>query len=209
MEKYYVSGCRDDGEATVTCDDSEATFWTLYTRDDKGLSQGIIDLAFREDAEAAMVVYVEREALQEQVQKLEMFKEAFDQWHDKTEWVQTDKRFDVLLPWGKHRADVLKDYIDMLEEQVQTLAAEADYLRDEIKQHSESVHLCEVCGKDDPCKNDDVCYALSHPLPATVAVIREIGAKAVEGFSNTLWGDFSLVELTQKYAAKLRAGEQL
>lgn len=71
MEKYYVSGCRDDGEETVTCDDTEATFWTLYTRDDKGLSQGIIDLAFREDAEAAMVVYVEREALQEQVQKLE------------------------------------------------------------------------------------------------------------------------------------------
>ena len=70
MEKYYVSGCRDDGEATVTCDDSVATFWTLYARDDKGLSQGIIDLAFREDAEAAMAVYVERDALQEQVQKL-------------------------------------------------------------------------------------------------------------------------------------------
>lgn len=70
MERYYVSGCRDDCEATVTCDDSEATFWTLYARDDKGLSQGIIDLAFREDAEAAMAVYLERDALQEQVQKL-------------------------------------------------------------------------------------------------------------------------------------------
>lgn len=70
MEKYYVSGCRDHGEATVTCDDSEATFWTLYSRDDKGLSQGVIDLAFREDAEAAMAVYIERDALQEQVQTL-------------------------------------------------------------------------------------------------------------------------------------------
>lgn len=57
-------------------------------------------------------------ALQEQVQKLGMFKEAFDVWHDKTDWVQTDKRFDVLVPWGKHRADVLKEYIERLEEQV-------------------------------------------------------------------------------------------
>ncbi|QBR52764.1 hypothetical protein [Erwinia sp. QL-Z3] len=70
MEKYYVSGCRDDGEETVTCEDSEATFWTLYALDDKGLSQGIIDLAFREDAEAAMAVYAERDALQEKVQKM-------------------------------------------------------------------------------------------------------------------------------------------
>lgn len=67
MSKYYVSGCRDDGETIVTCDDSEATFWTLYAWDDKGLSQGIIDLAFREDAQAALAVYVERDALKEQL----------------------------------------------------------------------------------------------------------------------------------------------
>ena len=40
---------------------------------------------------------------------------AFNTWQEKTEWVQKDKRFDVLLPWGKHRADVLKEYIDHLE----------------------------------------------------------------------------------------------
>lgn len=40
---------------------------------------------------------------------------AFYEWHEKTAWVQTDKRFDVLLPWGKHRADVLKEYIEHLE----------------------------------------------------------------------------------------------
>ncbi|MBP2156918.1 hypothetical protein [Erwinia rhapontici] len=70
MEKYYVSGCKDNGSETVTCDDSEAQFWTLYVRDEAGLSQGIIDLAFRDDAEAAMAVYVERDALQEQVRAL-------------------------------------------------------------------------------------------------------------------------------------------
>lgn len=43
------------------------------------------------------------------------FKAAFEVWQDKTNWVQTDRRFDVLLPWGKHRADVLREYIERLE----------------------------------------------------------------------------------------------
>lgn len=43
------------------------------------------------------------------------FKAAFEVWQDKTEWVQKDRRFDVLLPWGKHRADVLREYIERLE----------------------------------------------------------------------------------------------
>ncbi|WP_165384349.1 hypothetical protein, partial [Citrobacter koseri] len=40
---------------------------------------------------------------------------AYMEWSDKTDWVQTDKRLDVIKPWGKHRADVLKLYIDHLE----------------------------------------------------------------------------------------------
>lgn len=73
--------------------------------------------------------------------------------------------------------------ITALQEQVRNLAAEANYLRNEIKQHSTSVHFCEVCGKDDPCKTDDVCYSLNHPLPATEAAIREIRAQGVEEFA--------------------------
>lgn len=46
---------------------------------------------------------------------------AFYEWHDKTAWVQTDKRFDVLTPWGKHRADVLKEYIEHLENRTVSL----------------------------------------------------------------------------------------
>jgi len=49
--------------------DEYAQFWTFYERDGKGLSQGIVDLRFREDAEAVKAVYVERDALQEQVHK--------------------------------------------------------------------------------------------------------------------------------------------
>jgi len=49
--------------------DEYAQFWMFYERDGKGLSQGIVDLRFREDAEAVKAVYVERDALQEQVHK--------------------------------------------------------------------------------------------------------------------------------------------
>ncbi|WP_192072851.1 hypothetical protein IFU33_07605 [Pantoea agglomerans] len=63
MSNYYVSGCIDDGDDVSVCDDSIAQFWTLYHRNDDGLSEGIIDCAFREDAEAAMRVYEHRDAL--------------------------------------------------------------------------------------------------------------------------------------------------
>lgn len=71
MEKYYVSGCRDDGENIQTCVDGEADFFTLYERDEEGLSQGVIDFRFKEDAIAAMSVYVERESLQQRLEAAE------------------------------------------------------------------------------------------------------------------------------------------
>lgn len=55
---------------------------------------------------------------------MDAYRVAFNTWQEKTEWVQKDKRFDVLLPWGKHRADVLKEYIDHLEARCAELAAE-------------------------------------------------------------------------------------
>ncbi|PWY09412.1 hypothetical protein [Citrobacter koseri] len=58
-------------------------------------------------------------ALLDEVEALQSFRTAFNEWHDKTEWVQTDKRLDVIKPWGKHRADVLKLYIDHLESKLE------------------------------------------------------------------------------------------
>ncbi|PXG42443.1 hypothetical protein DMP39_13950 [Klebsiella pneumoniae] len=52
---------------------------------------------------------------------LESFRTAYMEWSDKTDWVQTDKRFDFLKPWGKHRADVLKAYIEHLESHTVTV----------------------------------------------------------------------------------------
>lgn len=53
--------------------------------------------------------------------ELESFRTAYMEWSDKTDWVQGDKRFDVLIPWGKHRADVLKAYIERLESSTVTI----------------------------------------------------------------------------------------
>lgn len=161
MEKYYVSGCRDDGEETVTCEDSEATFWTLYARDDKGLSQGIIDLAFREDAEAAMAVYVERDALQEQVQQLAALAE-------------------------ERRVFIIN-------------GAEMGYIQLPVFDGDPATSTYQRC--------------LLKPKFAADAVIRGIGAKAVEGFGDVLGlGSLHLSLILKKcayeHAAKLRTGEK-
>lgn len=59
--------------------------------------------------------------LKERIDNLESFRTAYMEWGEKTDWVQTDKRFDVLIPWGKHRADVLKAYIERLESRTVTV----------------------------------------------------------------------------------------
>lgn len=61
------------------------------------------------------------DAAEKRIAELEPFHTAYMEWSDKTAWVQTDKRFDVLKPWGKHRADVLKEYIQHLESRTVTM----------------------------------------------------------------------------------------
>lgn len=62
------------------------------------------------------------------------------------------------------------------------LAAENAALKSAITDHSHSVHFCEVCGKDDPCSTDDVCYALKD-IPATDRIVAGIKADGVEAFA--------------------------
>lgn len=58
------------------------------------------------------------------------------------------------------------------------MAAENVALKSAITDHSHSVHFCEVCGKDDPCSTDDVCYALKD-TPATDRIVAGIKADAI------------------------------
>ncbi|HDO6766380.1 TPA: hypothetical protein P3M15_003381 [Klebsiella pneumoniae] len=62
------------------------------------------------------------------------------------------------------------------------LASENVALKSAITDHSHSVHFCEVCGKDDPCSTDDVCYALKD-IPATDRIVAEAEARGVEKFA--------------------------
>ena len=59
------------------------------------------------------------------------------------------------------------------------LAGENALMKSAIKTHSESVHFCVGCGKDDPCSNDDVCYALEEST-ATDAFLTSLHAEGVE-----------------------------
>ncbi|HEE0576367.1 TPA: hypothetical protein R6358_002665 [Klebsiella pneumoniae] len=68
---------------------------------------------------------------------------------------------------------------DGLREKVRQLAAENMALKNAITDHSHSVHFCEVCGKDDSCSTDDVCYALKD-IPATDAYLAGIKADAID-----------------------------
>lgn len=71
-----------------------------------------------------------------------------------------------------------RKYLELGKAYVQ-LAAENVGLKSAITDHSHSVHFCEVCGKDDPCSNDDVCYVLSE-TPATDRIVAGIKAEGAE-----------------------------
>lgn len=71
-----------------------------------------------------------------------------------------------------------------LQDHLQQLAAENVALKSAITDHSHSVHFCEVCGKDDPCSTDDVCYALKD-IPATDRIVAGIKADGVEAFAES------------------------
>lgn len=132
-------------------------------------------------------------------------KVAFNTWQEKTEWVQTDKRFDVLLPWGKHRADVLKEYIDRLESQVldmivqlanaeskcMELAAENAGLKDinawcktdAFKNMYREFKTAESLGcQGVDCMHDAMLTAIMHApeTPATDAFLAEVRAQGVD-----------------------------
>ncbi|MEG6249529.1 hypothetical protein UXO05_02810 [Enterobacter ludwigii] len=84
---------------------------------------------------------------------------------------------------GSHDcADGLRNKLAQSEVRYAALAAENAGLKQAITTHSQSTHFCEVCGKDDPCSTDDVCYVLNE-TPATDAAIANLRAQGVEMFA--------------------------
>lgn len=88
------------------------------------------------------------------------------------------------------------------------LAAENVALKSAITDHSQSVHFCEVCGKDDPSSNDDVCYVLNE-TPATDRIVVGIKADGVEEFASYISLYNSNAERHAiDFAKQLREGEK-
>lgn len=220
MEKYYVHGCRsngEEGEEIERCEDSEAQFWTLYARDSEGLSEGIIDCVFREDAVAAMAVYVERDRLNEQVRALAaenaalksgigFFSYGTDSGYE--EHATADdaiKAADSDIDY--YRGDACDGWSDETDRTVWGVVIQRASM---IGLHTET---------DDSGNKREICdYALLPVVetPATDAILREVGARAVTGAASHLLalsgtsGDTSLSDAAQSvqiYANSIRAGE--
>lgn len=75
--------------------------------------------------------------------------------------------------------EALKADRDAQQKRADALAVENAGLKNAITTHSQSTHFCELCGKDDPCSTDDVCYVLNE-TPATDAALAAIEARGVE-----------------------------
>ncbi|AST70106.1 hypothetical protein BFG07_16405 [Kosakonia cowanii] len=92
------------------------------------------------------------------------------------------------------------------------LAGENAQMKSAIKTHSESVHFCVGCGKDDPCSNDDVCYALEE-TPATDAFLAALRAEGVEMFASAVQGGSAIsdrvIGLATDFAAQLRSKSEV
>lgn len=97
----------------------------------RGFMMACNHLKEHENVHYADAAEMEIAALRQRIAELERYRAAFTEQNDKTEWVQHDKRFAVVRPLGKHRADVLREYIEHLEGRLKT----ADKLQDSAFRH--------------------------------------------------------------------------
>ena len=90
------------------------------------------------------------------------------------------------------------------------LAGENARMKSAINTHSESVHFCVVCGKDDPCRTDDVCYALEE-TPATDAFLASLRAEGVEMFAKYAedTGRIGASVCAEGFAAQIRSKSEV
>ncbi|WP_202914205.1 hypothetical protein [Serratia sp. P2ACOL2] len=110
--------------------------------------------------------------------------------------------------------------LEVVKAERDALAVENAALKDAITRHSQSTHFCELCGEDDPCSTDDVCYA-PNETQATDAALAAIEARGVEKFADFLGKKYQcekgatarakalkhIVFLSCRFANELREGK--
>lgn len=208
MEKYYVSGCIEIEGTVGHVEDEKAEFFTLYERKESELSHALLDCVDRLSVEAAMAIYIERDA------------------HLVAEMVWEKTMMETIGEDGvgsvKAAFEKLQSERDSLQEQVRALAAEnsiQDFIISAVKDL-----VCESRGvagwhlNGDIASWDKALPELKHSeTPATDAALREIRAQAVDSFSedckvksskesHVFWMDAS--SAAEEYAARIRSGEQ-
>lgn len=144
-----------------------------------------------------------------QIAKLESYRIAFTEWHNKTGWVQGDKRFDVIRPWGKHRADAMKLYIEHLESKLVALAAENAGLKNALEWLYETVSSESVSVPDEKYSSVTNAAQVLSETPATNAFLAEVRAQGVEMLrKHPAIKLCSLTHVCDEFAAQLRKGVQ-
>ncbi|WP_163351005.1 ead/Ea22-like family protein [Klebsiella aerogenes] len=121
--------------------------------------------------------------LKERIDNLESFRTAYMEWGDKTDWVQTDKRFDALKPWGKHRADVLKAYIEHLESSTVTIEPFRAFVTDA---DLAALHRFAECCDDPESGGHDLEKEQVRRLESIGALQRSGRISYITGFGNFL-----------------------
>lgn len=84
----------------------------------------------RKEGFEVRALYTAPDALQAEVERLKHFEAAYKEWSDKTDWVQESAEVREL---GKHRADVMRERIERLQEEkdsaIRILARQIDKFR--------------------------------------------------------------------------------
>ncbi|HAT1665473.1 TPA: hypothetical protein I8Y34_004758 [Raoultella ornithinolytica] len=146
-----------DYDTVVAWDEATSEFMELVDNDELNIISGLVEALEKaqqrigelegllevsqedlSDTEDAMHLWAERARKAES--EVESFRTAYMEWSDKTDWVNTDRRFGVVKPLGKHRADVLKAFIEHLEGRIAELGesnAQVIQSRDHYKRMTE------------------------------------------------------------------------
>ncbi|HFT3183629.1 TPA: hypothetical protein ACHV25_003882 [Klebsiella pneumoniae] len=119
-ESASAAGIKLDVQPAQPC--KHSMFW-----DASGVKRcSKCDMPEHENIHYADAAEMEITVLRQRIAELESFRTAYMEWSDKTDWVRTDRRFDVVKPLGKHIADVLKAYIEHLESPTFTFEVTAE-----------------------------------------------------------------------------------
>ncbi|EPJ9743112.1 hypothetical protein LQE22_004289 [Klebsiella oxytoca] len=142
-----------------------------------------MDNRIRQQNRNVCELFDDGKALRERIAELERYRTAYMEWSNKTDWMQGDKRFDVVLPLGKHRADVLKAYIDRLESRTVTIEPFRSFVTDA---DLAALHRFAECCDDPESGGHDLEKEQVRRLEAIGALQRSGRISYITGFGDVL-----------------------